>query len=218
MTKPADSMIVNEWTESYRCLPLMCLLPRLLRSCRDIVGNKHSQTAGKIESLAASATRFREAFLDMADKHGWRPGRYSPVLAPRDIHSHPRVFCDAADQAAANYGNYLSGLTIVNRIIFALRPSAKHLEVESQSSALEIQYLHSHLKTESVLQGVYLVHSERVALSVALTLSDWGQKRSQENGRAFDPDTPDGGNIVERWKFDKFDDILCARAVDAPLM
>ncbi|KAH8905941.1 hypothetical protein BR93DRAFT_969175 [Coniochaeta sp. PMI_546] len=218
-TKPADSIILEEWTDSWRCLPLMCLIPSLLSSCRDIVRKRASQTAEKIEALVTSTSSLRASFLDMAEKYGWKSGRYSPVLAPRNAAKDDwRLFNDAEDQRAANYGNYLSALVIINRILYALRPSAEKLEEESRLLSLEIQYLHTFLKTEPLLRKLYLVHSERVALSILLTSAHWASDRTQENGIAFDPKAVEGGHIIEQWKFDTFDDILCARSVSADLM
>lgn len=218
-TKPADSIIAEEWTDSWRCLPLMCLIPSLVSSCRYIVRNRASQTAKQIEALVTSASSLRTSFLDMAEKYDWKYGRYSPVLAPRNaMRDDWRLFNDAEDQRAANYGNYLSALVILNRILFALRPSAENLEEESRRSALEIQYLHAFLKTEPLLRKLYIVHAERVALSILLTSAHWTSGRTDENGAAYDPEAADGGHIIEQPKFDLFDDILCARRVSADLM
>jgi len=212
-------MIAREWTESYRCLPLICMIPRLLSTCRDIVRNSDSQTSKNIEALVASASFLRQSFLDMAEKYDWEIGRYAPLLEARNSQDYWRVFCDAEDQKAENYANYLSGLAVIDRILFAVRPSAVHLEEEARTSALEIQYLHSFIKTlDPKLQDIYLIHSERMALSVVLTSKLWSSPRSDDNGGAFDPKLDGGGNIIEQWKFDKFDGILCARAIDAPLM
>ncbi|KAH8899333.1 hypothetical protein GQ53DRAFT_816488 [Thozetella sp. PMI_491] len=217
-SKPSDSMIKDEWVDSYRSLPLMCLVPRLLSSCRDIVRNRDSQTRENIESLVAAASLLRQAFLDMGAKFDWKPGRYMPILAPRTEDDFPRVFCDAEDQRTANYGNHLSSLVIVNRILLALRPSAIALEAESRTSALEIQYLHSYLKSQPDLRKIWLVHSERVALAILLTSNYWTSTRGAENGNAHDPRADGGGNLIEPWKFDVFDDTLCARKTDAALM
>lgn len=217
--KPTDSIIAEEWTDSWRCLPLMCLIPRVLSTCRDIVRNSTSQTAEKIDALATSASSLRQSFLDMGRKHGWEFSRYSPVLAPRDASKDNwRLFNDAEDQRAANYANYLSALLILNRILLAVRPSVRDLEEESRRSSLEIQYLHTFVKAEPLLRKLYLVHAERVALSVLLTSAHWTSPRTEENGTAFDPKVAEGGNVIEQWKFDSFDDILCARTVSADLM
>ncbi len=184
-----------------------------------MVRNKASQTPDRIEGLVASASYLRKSFLNMAEKHGWKAGNYSPLLESRHSRDDWRMYCDAEDQRAENYANYLSGLAMVNRILVALRPSAASLEQETKASALEIQYLHSFIKTmEPKLQSMYLIHSERVALAVMLTSSRWSSERSKENGPAFDPTLVGGGHIIEQWKLDEFDDILCARAVDAPLV
>ena len=211
-------MIEHEWEYSYRCLPLMCLIPRLFHDCRDIVRNKSSQTPERIDSLVAAASHLRQSFLDMAERYGWKPGLYSPLMAPRDAHSEWRVFCDKEDLKAVNYDNFLSGLAVVNRIIFALRPSAVHVEHESRASAMEIQYLHSFIKTEPRLNRMMMIHSERMALAIVLTSNHWTAARTGENGCAFDPKTPGGGNIIDMDTFDRFDAILCAKTVDAPLV
>ncbi len=217
-SKPTDPMITHRWADSYRCLPLMCLVPRLVSSSRDIVRTGTSQTRGNIESLVAAASLMRELLLDMAKRYDWKPERYSPVFAPRDPKDCPRLFCDSEDQRGANYANYLSSLIMVNRILLALRPSAMALEVESRASAMEVQYLHSYLKAQHRLRKLYLVHSERVALSIITTSRYWTSARGEENGNAFDPIADRGGNIIERWKFDMYDDTLCARRTDAALM
>jgi len=217
-TKLSDSMIEDEWEDSYRALPLTCLIPRLFHDCRDIVRNKSSQTPDRISAVVAAASHLRQSFLDLAERHGWKAGRYSPLLAPRSAHGGWRVFCDREDLRAANYGNFLSGLVIVNRVLYALRPSAAHVEQDSRASALEIQYLHSFIKTEPRLNKLLMIHSERVALAIVLTSNHWSAKRSEENGPAFDPMTPGGGNIVEVDKFNHFDAILCAKTVHAPLV
>ncbi len=218
-SKPADSLIAAEWTDSYRCLPLLCALPRLLSACRDIVRHRPSQTADRIDALVASAGCLRRALLDMAERWRWQPARYSPLLESRGPRDEWRLFCDAEDQNAENYANFLSGLAVVDRLLFALRPSAESLERETRASALEIQYLHSFIKTlDPTLQSLYVIHSERMALAVVLTSSRWASPRTQDNGLAFDPNAAGGGHIIEEWKFDEFDPLLRRRALYAPLV
>jgi hypothetical protein len=218
LTPPSDTIIADEWVDSYQVLPLMCILPRLLHACRDVVNDKVSQTSEKIESLVASASYYRKSLMELAEKHGWKPGLYSPLLGPRQPLGGWRTFCDREDMRAENFGNYLSALAVVNRILFAVRPSSEHLEAEARSSAMEIQYLHSFIKSEPSLQSAILIHSERVALAVLTTSNYWMASRNASNGTAFDPKIPGGGNIIESEKFGLFDDILTARAIDAPLM
>ena len=217
-TKLPDSMIQEEWEDSYRCLPLTCLIPRLFHECRDIVRNKWSQTPDRINAFVAAVSLLRQSFLDMAEKYDWKPGRYSPLLAPRSAHDGWRVFCDKEDLRAANYGNFLSGLVVVNRMLFSVRPSAVHVEQDSRASALEIQYLHSFIKTEPRLNSMVMIHSERVALAIVLTSNHWSAERSSANGPAGDPKTPGGGNIIDVDKFNHFDAILCAKTIHAPLV
>ena len=47
LSPPSDTIITDEWVESYKVLPLMCLLPRLIHGCRSIVNDKVSQTAAR---------------------------------------------------------------------------------------------------------------------------------------------------------------------------
>ena len=196
----------------------MCLIPRLFHDCRAMVRNKSLQSADRIDGLVAAASHLRQSFLDMAERYGWKPGLYSPLLAPRSADDGLRLFCTKEDFRAVNYGNFLSGLVVVNRIIYALRPSAVHVEQESRASALEIQYLHSFIKTEPKLNSVLSIHSERVALAIVLTSNQWSADRTGHNGPAFDPKSAGGGNVIAVETFNRFDAILCAKMVDAPLV
>jgi hypothetical protein len=218
LNKPADSMISEEWTHSWQCLPLLCFVPRLLTICREIVRNKQKQTEEAIESLVVSASLLRNSFLDMAAKHGWKSGVSWPILAPRNPDEPARAFCDVDDQKTENFANYLSALAVIDRILFALRPSAVHLEQESVTACLEIQYIHSYLKEDAWLSKFWLVHAERMALSVLMTSAQWESERTIDNGPAFDPKIPGGGFIVDREAFDMFDDILSARTTSTLLM
>jgi hypothetical protein len=187
-------------------------------SCREIVRNSAHQTAERIEALVASAYLLRKAYLDIAEKYGWKHNLYSPLLAPRQAGQPHRVFCDAEDQRAENYCTYLHGLILVDRVILAVRPSSTALEEECQSAATEIQRLHSFIKLEPQLKNLYIIHSERISLAALITSTLFVAQRAPENGCAFDPRVEGGGNIIERWKYDMFDDIVCARTIDAPLM
>lgn len=203
---------------------MMCLVPRLMTECRSILRNHssgkatESEAVEKIKRLAEAADDLRQSLLNMADRHGWQAGRYFPVLAPREPREHYRVFFDHEDQRAANFTNYLSALAIVNRILIAVRPSMHWLEQKNRRCALEIQYIHSFIKSQDRLREIYLVHSERVALAILLTSGYWSGSRDPEGGSAFDPSFSDGGKLIDEWKWDAFDDILCARKIDAPLM
>lgn len=194
-----------------------------MTECRAIVRGQASKVAEdvfreRIEKLASAATEIRHSLLIMAERCGWDSGRYDSILAPRNVGEHYRVFCDREDQRAANYANYLSGMLMVNRILLAVRPSMQWLEQKNRKKALEIQYIHAFVKSDNQLRNVYLVHSERVALAVLLTSGYWKEPRGTENARAYDSQSLDGGRIIDQWKFDAFDDVLCARKIDAPLM
>jgi hypothetical protein len=148
------------------------------------------------------------------------------VLAPRADGDSHRVFCDHEDMRAANFANYLSGLVVVQRVLMAVRPSMRRwLEPRNRTAALEINYLHSFLKSQEQLRTVFIVHSERVAQAILLTSGYWissssglGSSSAKVAGSAYDPDAPGGGRLIEEWKWTMFDEILCARKVDAPLM
>jgi hypothetical protein len=223
-SKPADSILENEWTDTWEAVAMMCLVPRLMTDCRSIIRSHssgkatESEAKTKIERLATAAEDLRHSLLNMADRYGWQAGRYSPVLAPRKPGDTYRVFFDRDDQRAANFTNYLSALAMVNRILVAVRPSMHWLEQKNRWCALQIQYVHSFIKSHDRLREIYLVHSERVALAILLTSGYWTGTRDQEGGSAFDPQFSDGGRLIEEWKWDAFDDILCARKIDAPLM
>lgn len=236
-TVPADSILPAEWTETYRCLPLLAHIPRLMMRARSIVHNSTQQTPAQIAALVVAAAELKTRFVDMMEpaaepgtsaETAPRTARYSPVLAPRRPGEQFRYLCDREDMRTAHHVNYLSAIIMLNRILLALRPSAttttraaigqQPIEAETRAAALEIQYLHSFVKAEPRLRGIWLVHPERVAMAAILTSTYWDSPRTDENGCAFDPDSPDGGRIIEAWKFDEFDDIMCARRVEAPLM
>jgi hypothetical protein len=146
-----------------------------------------SEFAERIEKLAKAADDLRHTFLNLADRYGWEAGRFLPVLAPRKPGESHRVFHDREDARSAHFSNYLSSILIVNRILIAMRPSMEWLEAKNRSCALEIQYIHSFLRSHPQLRQVYLVHSERVALSVLLTSGYWTGGRDPENASAHDP-------------------------------
>lgn len=214
-------------------LPLLAFVPRLMTRCRAIVRDPAKQTAANIEGLVAAIVSLRERFMFLGRRQGWIEGvgsqdrpssssssAYSPVLAPRRPGDAFRYFSDREDMRVADYVNYLCAMAILNRALLAVRPSAQLLEHESRAWALEVGYLHSFIKSEPQLRDVWLVHAERVAQAVTLTSSYWSTAREQtyDNGSAFDPNIAGGGLVIERWKFDAYDDIMCAREVDAPLM
>lgn len=232
-TVPADSILPSEWTETYRCLPLLSHIPRLMSRARALIHDRSQQTPTRIGNLVAAVTALKARFVAMeAEAVGTSSAtaatRYSPVLAPRQPGEPFRYLCDREDMAAAHRANHLCAVVILNRILLALRPSAttatagvvRPLEAETREAALEIQYLHSFVKSEPRLRGVWVVHAERVAVAAVLTSSYWDSPRGDDNGCAFDSGSPDGdgGRIVEAWKFDAFDDVMCARRGDAPLM
>jgi hypothetical protein len=222
-SKPSDSILESEWVDSWQVLPMMCLIPRLVTDCREIIQNQSSKVSEeifeeRISSLFTAADDLRHSLMNLAERYGWQAERYSPVLAPRSPGDSFRVFCDHEDQRTANFGNYLSAVMLINRILIAIRPSMQWLEQKNRTYALEIQYLHSFLKSHEQLREYFLIHSERVALAILLTSGYWSGVRGLENASAHDPNTSDGGKLIDPWKWNLFDDILTAKSIDAPLM
>jgi hypothetical protein len=215
MTPRENSALFAEWSDTWQVLPLMCFIPGLLNQCREVLRNS---SPGSIKRVADSTQALREKFLQLAKENDWESSKYLPVLAPRNVGDDLRLFCDHDDQRAANYGNFLSGLAVINRIILALRPSMWELEFETCTRAIEIQHLHSFIKSTSWLRKIYLVHSERVALAILSTTDLWTGPRDNQGPPAYDAGVVDGGRLIESWKFDVFDDILRARKGDAALM